>query len=91
MFFTALVGMAPSDKAAVFGGTYYHRSSGDKIQISVYGENDLSIGTELGDGGVANYPFLGELKVAGLAVTRVLLTLLVALSMQAGSMSLAHL
>ncbi|WOX04847.1 polysaccharide biosynthesis/export family protein [Microbulbifer pacificus] len=47
----------------------YQLGSGDKILISVYGEEDLTIETILSDSGVINYPFLGELKVAGLTLS----------------------
>ena len=46
----------------------YQLGSGDKLQISVYGEEDLTLETTLSDSGVINYPFLGELKVVGLIV-----------------------
>ena len=46
----------------------YRLGSGDKILISVYGEQDLTVETQLGDSGLINYPFLGELKVAGVTV-----------------------
>ncbi len=45
--------------------------SGDTIKISVYGEDDLSLEARLGDSGTLNYPFLGELKIAGLSVAEV--------------------
>ncbi|MDH3692468.1 MAG: polysaccharide export protein [Gammaproteobacteria bacterium] len=41
---------------------------GDHIQISVFGEEDLSMEFRLNDTGTLNYPFLGELKVEGLSV-----------------------
>jgi len=48
----------------------YRLGSGDKILISVYGEADLTIETQLSDSGMVNYPFLGELKVTGLTVAQ---------------------
>lgn len=41
---------------------------GDHILITVFGEDDLSMDFQLNDTGILNYPFLGELKVAGLTV-----------------------
>ena len=41
---------------------------GDQILINVFGEEDLSMDFRLNDTGMLNYPFLGELKVAGLSV-----------------------
>jgi len=40
--------------------------SGDRIAVKVYGEADLSLETQLGESGVINYPFLGEIKASGL-------------------------
>lgn len=41
----------------------------DHIQITVFGEEDLSMEFRLNDTGTLNYPFLGELKVEGLTVS----------------------
>lgn len=46
----------------------YRLGAGDEISIRVYGEAEMDVKTRLGDLGVINYPFLGELKVAGLSV-----------------------
>jgi polysaccharide export outer membrane protein len=46
----------------------YRLGAGDEISIRVYGEPDMDVKTRLGDQGVINYPFLGELKVSGLTV-----------------------
>lgn len=46
----------------------YRLSSGDVIEIRVYGEDDLTVNVRLGDSGTINYPFLGELKVDNLTV-----------------------
>ncbi len=47
----------------------YRLGAGDEISIHVYGEPEMEIRTRLGDQGVINYPFLGELKVANLTVS----------------------
>ncbi len=47
----------------------YTLGTGDTIQILVYGEDDLSLEAQLGDSGVLNYPFLGELKLSGMSVS----------------------
>ena len=52
---------------AALGSGDYQLDSGDRIQIRVYGEEDLSMETLLSDSGVINYPFLGEIKVAGIS------------------------
>jgi len=46
----------------------YRLAPGDKVAISVFGENDLSMDVMLADDGVLKYPFLGEIRVAGLTV-----------------------
>jgi len=49
----------------------YILGSGDKVSIQVFGQNDLSIETLLGNSGNINYPFLGEIVIAGLTVKQV--------------------
>ncbi|PCJ49814.1 MAG: capsular biosynthesis protein [Gammaproteobacteria bacterium] len=49
----------------------YKLGSGDRIEISVFDEAELSIVTLLGDTGIINYPFLGELKLTGITVKQV--------------------
>ena len=49
----------------------YILGAGDKIAIKVFGEEDLSIESFLGNSGSVNYPFLGEVKVAGLSIKQV--------------------
>ncbi len=60
--------LAPAAQAA--SENDYRLGSGDKILINVYGEDDLTIETQLSDSGMVNYPFLGELKVTGLTVAQ---------------------
>lgn len=43
----------------------YVLAPGDQVAISVFGEPDLSVEFTLGDSGELNYPFLGEIRVAG--------------------------
>ncbi|WP_205827912.1 polysaccharide biosynthesis/export family protein [Microbulbifer sp. SH-1] len=47
----------------------YRMNAGDRISIRVYGESDLSVDAILGESGSINYPFLGEVEVAGLTPT----------------------
>lgn len=61
---------APSSVAAELSPAY-SLGYGDLVSIRVYGEEDLSIETQLNDLGVISYPFLGELNVYGLTVTEV--------------------
>ncbi len=49
----------------------YLLGPGDHIEIRVFGQDDLSINAILGNSGKINYPFLDELKIAGLTVKQV--------------------
>jgi len=46
----------------------YRLAPGDRFSITVFGESDLSVNVTLADDGVLKYPFLGEIRVAGLTV-----------------------
>ncbi len=46
----------------------YRLSAGDRIIIAVYGEDDLSMETTLGDSGVISYPFLGEIAIQNMTI-----------------------
>jgi len=46
----------------------YRLGSGDMIKVLVYDESDLTLEAQLIDSGTLNFPFLGELEVAGLTV-----------------------
>ena len=46
----------------------YVLGPGDQVAISVFGEADLSVEFTLGDSGTLNYPFLGEVSIAGLTM-----------------------
>lgn len=48
----------------------YVLAPGDQLAIAVFGEPDLSMEFTLGDEGVVNYPFLGEVRIAGLTVAQ---------------------
>lgn len=47
----------------------YKLGPGDQILINVFGEADLNMDFQLSDNGTLNYPFLGEIQVAGLTVS----------------------
>jgi len=53
------------------GTSTYTLATGDQVSIQVYGEAELSIETHLSDAGTISYPFLGELKLAGLTIGEV--------------------
>lgn len=52
------------------GGDGYRLGVGDKLGIAVLGEEDLSLEVLVNDQGAINYPFLGELRVAGLTIAQ---------------------
>ncbi|PLY16408.1 MAG: capsular biosynthesis protein [Sedimenticola sp.] len=43
----------------------YRLGAGDKIRIQVFGEDDLTVETLVGEAGTLSYPFLGEITVKG--------------------------
>ncbi|MCU8502233.1 polysaccharide export protein [Vibrio vulnificus] len=43
----------------------YHLGTGDKIEIIVYGEDDLSMKLKIGKAGLVNFPYIGEVKLIG--------------------------
>ena len=47
----------------------YRLGPGDDIEILVYGEEDMTIRTRLGDSGVISYPFLGNITLKGLTIS----------------------
>ena len=47
----------------------YQLGSGDRIQIQVFDEADLSMEVRLSDAGTISYPFLGEVRVSGNTVS----------------------
>lgn len=49
----------------------YRLDTGDRIEIRVFGEPDLSVEARIGDDGVIVYPFLGEIGVVGMTVREV--------------------
>ncbi|GAA5193574.1 polysaccharide biosynthesis/export family protein [Ferrimonas gelatinilytica] len=65
-----LLAMTPAALASAEGN--YRLGSGDRIQIQVYGEEDLSIdGIRVGESGTISYPYLGTVRLAGRTVKEV--------------------
>jgi protein involved in polysaccharide export with SLBB domain len=54
-----------SDGDAVSG---YQLGAGDRIQVYVFDEPELSLEYTLSDAGTISYPFLGEIRVKGLTI-----------------------
>lgn len=66
--FAAIVLILLASLAAAQQATSYILAPGDRIAISVFGQADLSVEFTLGDNGALNYPFLGEIRIAGLTM-----------------------
>ncbi|QUM80707.1 polysaccharide export protein [Moritella sp. 5] len=49
----------------------YILGPGDKVEIKVFGQKNLTVETLLSNSGQINYPFFGEIKVTGLTVKQV--------------------
>jgi polysaccharide export outer membrane protein len=48
----------------------YRLGSGDVLRVQVFDEPELSMEIRLSDGGTISYPFLGELRVMGLTISK---------------------
>lgn len=59
-----------SRPALAIGEDEYLLGSGDVLRIHVYGENDLSLDTKLGEVGEITYPYLGQIMVKGMSVAQ---------------------
>ena len=68
LFFGSLHTMAQEGNLSM---SQYQLGSGDRIQISVFGQDDLSMEVRLPDVGTINYPFLGEIKLVGMTAAEV--------------------
>jgi len=67
IFFSFILFFTGSNVLAV-DTSNYKLGVGDRIEIKVYGEPDLSLETNIDDDGIITYPFVGELKVLGVTV-----------------------
>ena len=56
---------------SVIAKSFYILGPGDKVEIKVFGQKDLTVETLLSNSGQINYPFFGEIKVTGLTVKQV--------------------
>lgn len=61
-------GVVQAQTPAAVVDQFYRLGPGDEVAIRVYGEDDLTVQTRLGDSGVVNYPFLGEITAKGLTI-----------------------
>ncbi len=65
-----LISLLVISQFAIAAESSYKLSTGDRIKITVYGEPDLTMETTLNDGGVINYPFMGEIPIEGMTVKK---------------------
>ncbi|MCL1143245.1 polysaccharide biosynthesis/export family protein [Shewanella gaetbuli] len=61
---------AKADEAVVINDSY-RLGAGDTIIIQVYGEEELTLETQVTNSGTINYPFLGSLTLNGLTIKQV--------------------
>lgn len=59
-----------SNTLSAAGLSEYQLGAGDKIRVFVYSEDDLTVEAVLSDTGTVSYPFLGELSVIGLTLSK---------------------
>lgn len=64
-----LLGFSAMGRAEAPPDQYYQLGAGDQVEIRVYGEDDLTVSTRIGDSGVISYPFLGSIVAKGLTVS----------------------
>ena len=62
-----LLGQAWAAAAEAVDG--YQLATGDKVRVTVYGEDDLTLETRISDRGTISYPLIGVLKVTGLTIS----------------------
>lgn len=49
----------------------YFLDTGDRIDIIVYGEPDMSMKFKVNKSGVVNFPYIGEVKIAGRTISEI--------------------
>ncbi len=49
----------------------YFLGTGDRIDIIVYGEPDMSMKFKVNKSGVVNFPYIGEVKIAGRTISEI--------------------
>jgi polysaccharide export outer membrane protein len=58
------------DNVVWAGEAYYSLGAGDKINIHVYGQEDLSLSASIDDDGTIVYPFIGEIHIRGMTLSQ---------------------
>ena len=71
LLFPLFAAALEDDTVVLQGADDYQLGTGDKIRIQVYNEEDLYLEARVGDSGIISYPFLGNLKVAGLTPSKI--------------------
>ena len=57
-----------SSAAFAEGGDRYELKSGDKIKISIYGEDDLTLETRINNDNIIRFPFLGNINIKAMTI-----------------------
>jgi polysaccharide export outer membrane protein len=68
--FALLVLLSPITSAEVIDDSY-RLGAGDTIVIKVFGEDDLTLETQITNSGKVNYPFLGTILIKDLSIKQV--------------------
>ncbi len=68
LFLLSLLTVFFSSAVMAEDASRYELKRGDKIKISVYGENDLTLETLINNDSIIRYPFLGNINVNGMTV-----------------------
>ena len=67
-FFLLMIVAPSAQSLGEEGLSSYALGAGDRVRIAVYGEEELTLETQLSDAGTISYPFLGEIRLLGLTV-----------------------
>lgn len=71
MFLALVLTIASSGTHSQTLDTDYLLGSGDRVQITVFGQDDLTVETRLSNNGVIRYPFLGDIVLVGKSVNQI--------------------
>jgi len=72
-FFISMGGITPASAEELFADLNpdYKLGAGDVLEVSVYGEEDLTKEVRVSEGGLITYPLLGQVSVGGLTARKV--------------------
>ncbi|WP_246506498.1 polysaccharide biosynthesis/export family protein [Kistimonas asteriae] len=68
LFCLGLLVVVTGVRAEEMSFSRYGLNSGDKVKVTIFGEEDMEVETRLSDAGTISYPFLDEIRVKGMTV-----------------------